>query len=141
MKSLTKFMLIAGVTLALTGCASLAKLQMQNVTLNNGTKAKVGQVQPASNWGCVAVGWQEANWEKVKIESLGMGYNSLKNKALAYANKRNLKANYIYIKIPNETDVAGINVTMARKAITTFYKCKLINPENKLGYTEKSSIG
>lgn len=133
MKSnLIKMSILLASTLALGACAvkdnqnRFIKREVIAQKLPNGHELYIGYKQPKKANQCKLAGQESHNWSGEQFESMfkmSGGESGLKNDAVKYANNHN-GVNYADIYIPNQDSIAGINVTMMRKATIHYYKCK-----------------
>ena len=94
--------------------------------LSNGRTLRIGYKGPKQANQCKLIGQESHNWSGEQFESMfkmSGGQSGLKDDAVKYADKHP-GVNYAYMYIPNQESVAGINVTMMRKATIHYYKCK-----------------
>ncbi len=131
---------------ALTGCAVLAKLQVQKKQLADGSLVSVViNLPPTPDWNCTSAGvMQSYNWVQLQTEgayTIKGDIGLLTDKALAYANQAHLKINYINLRIPNQqTFTTGAGpvtsstvINQNAQATASYYLCQRINPEGKVG--------
>ena len=135
----------------LTACSTLgSKLadageQKRQLADGQTVYGRVNQV-PTADWHCKQLGMpQFYNWAEMKMEgqfclSLNGGASVLMDKAVDYANKNNLKPNYVDLQLPKEASLGGgpgggistsWNLAPGANAVVIFYQCKLINPDKQ----------
>jgi hypothetical protein len=112
--------------LLLTGCAGfnskLNNIVLQKAQLNNGTSVAMGYVEPAADWGCKSLATFSYADSSFQINPVSQS-KSLKNNAVAYANKIGIKPNYI-----------NLGGRIGSKVVIDFYQCQIIKSYS----TEKS---
>jgi len=121
--------LLAGCSYTLNQNATMANV-VQAVPLNNGKTLYVGYKLPDAAASCQLVNQTKRNWSLAQTEGqikLGGGRQVLKDAAVASVEQRpQAGINYVALIIPNETDLGTINLTMARDATTSYFRC--VNP-------------
>jgi len=103
--------------------------QVNEVKLANGNMARVGWIRVLPEWHCRQVDKQSGTVFMNQVKStftFGGAYKELETQAIAYANKNNLKTNYIFLYSPNETRIEGFNLSMFSESGATFYQCKVL---------------
>jgi hypothetical protein len=122
-------------TLVLSGCAptvynrtGMIKKEIQAVTLKNGTVMKAGFVKPKSTWGCTKVAKTAHDWGiSDQMEGLGHvngAFGALQSQAVNYANKHpKAGINYVYMFVPNQHSIMGVDIDTLKNAYNTFYHC------------------
>lgn len=134
-KLLTSGFLTAICTSMIAGCAvesthdSTTIKQVTEVKLANGNVARVGWIRVLPEWHCRQVDKQSGTVFMNQVKStfsIGGAYKELETQAVEYANKNNLKTNYIFLYSPNETRINGFNLSMFSESNATFYQCKIL---------------
>ncbi len=118
-----------------TGCSvelthdSTSIKKVSDVKLANGNAARVGWMPVSPEWHCRQVDKQSGtvfmNQLKGSLTFSG-AYQEMENQAVEYANKNNLKTNYIYLYSPHQTAINGFNLSMFSESSATFYQCKIL---------------
>jgi hypothetical protein len=101
--------------------------RITEVNLANGNNVKVGYIAPDASWKCIQVDRKSHTWAMNQFQGmikLGGGYQVLQEQAVDYANKKNLKANYIYLNVPDQTAVNGFNLEPFADADAVYYQCQ-----------------
>lgn len=152
----------------LSSCAAIAKAQMQQQQLADGSTVSIDRITPTAKWNCRQIGSPLIYTpELVQAEEQSRGcYNSgnqnsfgafltnaacanrphreiIKDVAVYYANLHHIKANYINIQVPPK-DTATIfgntyDKTNGAPIYASYYQCQYLNPDNKVYAEEKSS--
>jgi hypothetical protein len=128
------FMPLLAACFSHTSVSSGVKNALHQNHLASGAPVNLGELQPTPAWGCVVVDKQNYKWTLLKLEGQAEvvgGFVIVERHALDYANKNNLKTNYIYYNVPSTNSVAGVNVTFVLnhdRVPVIFYKCAKINP-------------
>jgi hypothetical protein len=103
---------------------------VQSVPLDTGKALNVGYKVPDPAAECQLINESSRNW--ALAQSLGQikfggGRQVLQEEALESVKQRPQDGiNYVALTIPNEVDVGAINVTAARDAKTSYFRC--VNP-------------
>jgi hypothetical protein len=103
---------------------------VQTVPLDNGKTLSLGYKPPDDAVGCQLVNESSRNWamaEAVGGIKAGGGRQVLQEEAVESVKQRPQDGiNYVAFMIPDQTMVGVVNVTMARDATTSYYRC--VNP-------------
>jgi hypothetical protein len=106
--------------------ASIASV-VQSVPLANGKVLDVGYALPQAAAACQLVNVTSRNWAVAQTEGqlkFGGGRQVLQDEAVASVNQRPQDGiNYVAFTIPDEADLAAINLTMGKDATTSYYRC------------------
>ncbi len=101
---------------------------VQTVALANGKMLSVGYKPPEAAASCELVNETTRNWSLAQTEGqlkFGGGRQVLQDEAVASVNQRpEAGINYVAFTIPNEADLAAINLTMGKDATTSYYRCE-----------------
>jgi len=129
-KNLSSFTLV-GIVLLLTGCGITSTHTMikkiSQEPLADGSVTKIGYIAPSAEWRCRQLDRKSGDWGAAQFKGMikmGGGYEVLQSEAIAYANQRNLKPNYIYLQVPDELEVNGFNIKASTEASANYYQCK-----------------
>lgn len=145
-----QFLFITCLTFSLSGCTTLAKLQMQKENLANGNTVYINSVVPEPSWNClqIANASPQWNWGWLSLQATlhpftynNIPYLVLKQKAIDFANQHNLSPNYIYLSIPSGISVGSLNLDSMESASASYYNCERINPDNKIAYGTGIGVG
>jgi hypothetical protein len=110
--------------LAIAGCNTLAKHSIEEKRTPAGKFLAVGQFEPEKEHGCKVLKEEKKPWGMAgKMDPMGKR-NELIDKALPVADK--LKANYVFVQLPNETSVMGVNVNAFADAKLHYYNCQKV---------------
>ena len=133
MKKILKVSIIILATILMYACTFTRnqnhwiKRDVTSQKLANGGSLHVGFKAPSATNKCKLVHKEEHNWSGEEFKSMfkmSGGWSGMKDIAVKYANAHP-GVNYSYLYIPNQDSIMNINVTMMRKAIITYYKCKV----------------
>jgi hypothetical protein len=129
-----KFRLAIAFCMSLTllaGCSS-ETTRIKRITeepLTNGKTVKVGYTAPKPEWQCTLVETKSFTWSveqfKAQFSFMQNGYTMLQKKALDYAKEKKLNVNYIYMDVPDQYEVIGLNLTAMSKAHVNYLQCKV----------------
>jgi hypothetical protein len=110
--------------LAVAGCNSLAKYSIEQRRTPAGTFLAIGQFQPEKEHGCKTLKEEKQPWGMAgKMDPMGKR-KELIEKSLPTADK--LKANYVFVDLPSETSVMGVNVNAFADAKVHYYACQKV---------------
>lgn len=123
---------VASTALLLNACTfthdSTTISKVDEVTLANGTVTKIGYTPAKPEWKCKQLDKtsSDRNMNEMKgLLKLGGGSQVLQEQAIDYANKHNLKPNYIFMYMPKETDIGSFDISSNTEAQATYYQCKI----------------
>ncbi len=132
---LTLAPLLAACSIGHTSVSSGVKNALHQNHLASGAPVTLGMMEPTSAWGCQILDRQNYKWALMELEGQAKvvgGFVMVEHHALDYANKNQLKTNYIYYNVPSTNDVGMINVTAVfnnDRVPVIFYKCSKVNPK------------
>jgi len=132
MKNIATLLIISVTTALLVSCVSSSGKatntnRVTQKTLASGKITKLGYNPPLASWQCTRVAKNSSNWSMSRAKGImkhGGGYNALQYQAISYANKNDIDSNYIYLKLPNQVSVVGLDVTAMSKTSASYYACK-----------------
>ena len=124
---------LAAATLLLASCGVGVTMSphishISQEKLSSGRTTNVGWREPKPAWQCQQIGQpQSYNWAGERFKGqlkFGGGYEAIKDEALSSANANHINPDYIYIHIPTQVSVGGLDATMLSKATVTYYRCQ-----------------
>lgn len=117
MKKTISLLVVIGV---ISGCSTISKLTIKEYTNSSGHKVIAGRYKPEAENQCQQRKKASASWGfKGHLDPDGR-YNEIVMQAIERA--PSLKANYVYIVLPNNTSVGGVDVNYSAADIY-YYKC------------------
>lgn len=118
----------------LAGCSttynqnSMIQRVVKRQKLANGTTILYGYRAPKAKNACTQLAKQGYNWgvERFKgMTNISGGYGLILDQGTDYLNKHpEIKADYMYIYVPDEHKILNINYDAMDKAYVTYYSCK-----------------
>lgn len=136
-----KIILITSFAMLMVSCAatfthtssSKTIKQIRADKLANGKTIMVGYIDTKPEWSCKQVNKLTTAWQYDKFKALTSfsmsPYSYLQKRAIDYANKNHINANYMQLYIPSQSAIEGISLHMGSRATATYYLCK--NPPAK----------
>jgi|GEM_PF-6192938 hypothetical protein len=105
--------------------------KVDEVKLADGTVVRYGYIPVAPEWKCRQLDKMHESLGVDKFKGMikfGGEYQVQLEQAVAYANEKHLKPNYIFLYVPKQTSVNGFNLAPFSEAEATYYQCKILPP-------------
>lgn len=116
-----KRLYVAGLAIALAGCASVGQLTVKDHQSKSGQRVMAGQAAPKAEYGCAKMAQDRHDWGMAGTMNKAAATERVTGEAVERAAARG--ANYAHVMPPSDTSIGGININAMKDAQVAYYKC------------------
>jgi spore coat polysaccharide biosynthesis protein SpsF (cytidylyltransferase family) len=106
----------------LTACSTIREHTVKEHKVDNGNTVFVGQQEPEAKHECVTLETEQQDWGVGGRVNPTDKYNSIVQEVLKKASEH--EANYVYIDLPGDASILGVNVRVFSDADVIYYRCQ-----------------